>query len=247
MIPHPLHQQAATQRESGDSEAALKMYEQVLALYQSDHNWEGIAQIWLEKAIVFLHLFDQTESKDFLSSALLALREADMVIQEHDLSDDLVALWALGSGNALTRKKEWILARKHYLLALEKTSANILGQANIQAHEAFSAAKSGDISALDRLENSISALEQKLTEKSEIDEHTRRTWLSGALLKKAELLMESSSPAATETLARARDVIVSEPVLSIRLKQLERLEQLVQHVPLEQPKLNEQLKGQIKS
>jgi tetratricopeptide (TPR) repeat protein len=219
------HASAAELREAGKDSAALAAYDQAIAAYEQSQDWEGVARVWLERAIVYLHQFDDREELIILSQAFVALREADNCIQDYDLSLELQSLWALGTGNALMRRKEWRTAANHYCLALDFSNANPAVQANISAHEAYAMYLAGFENALERLDQAILILEK---DSPEIPENTQRTWLSGALLKKAELLYESNPQEAQAALKTAEKIINQPPNLPIRQKQLKKLQQRMQ-------------------
>jgi tetratricopeptide (TPR) repeat protein len=137
------------------------------------------------------------------------------------LSADIELLWNVGTGNALSRAGEWQTAANYYERAveLEKPSEH---KANLLAHEAYARVKAGDATAMKQLDAAIRELQNP---DYLVSDETIRTWLSGALLKKAELLLKENPQTAQHVLAEAAEVINDEPVLPVRLKQLQRLQE----------------------
>lgn len=209
------HKLAALQREAGDSNHALKTYEEAYVEYTTTQEWEGVVRVLLEKAIVFLHQFDQDSQSRNLAQALINLRQADDLIQTHQLSQELQSLWAVGMGNTLSRSKQWDTAAEHFHLAAN-LETSVWARANYSVHEAYARHKNGSASASIDIENSLQLLR---TPDAEIDDTTRRTWLSGALLKHAEVL-KNSPEILRQLLAEAEAVIMAEPQLPVRATQL---------------------------
>lgn len=220
MMPNRNHLEGARLREQGESEKALETYQRARSEYEQKEDWEGLVRVLLEEAIVYLHQLEEQDRSELLSSALVSLRQAGSVIEAKQLPSDLELLWAVGTGNALSRAGEWPTATNYYqrAVALEKPSEH---KANLQAHAAYAQAKAGDTAAMRQLDRAIEELKNP---DFLVSPETHRTWLSGALLKKAELMQHENPQAAQAALAEAFEVISAEPILSVRLKQLQRLQ-----------------------
>lgn len=219
MIPHPHHLEAAKLREANQTQEALQAYVAALITYVKQNDPEGQVRVLLEQTICFLHLFDQDQTDMWLAQAFANLNVAESLLEGNDLPEEVAQLFALGTGNAFTRTGEWQQALEWYEQAEDTAPATGLLAANLQAHVAYAAGKIGDEQALDGLAEAIQVLQ---VSDHKLPEPVRRTWLSGAYLKQAELYQDMGEFASAQHAVELAEKTAQQDLpLAVRLNQIE--------------------------
>jgi tetratricopeptide (TPR) repeat protein len=224
METHTSHLKAAQLREEGEFMEALQLYQVALLEYAHTENAEGMVRVLLERVIIFHHLFDSEEVSYYLDLASADLDLAEFLVDKGNLSEEILSLLQLAFGNYAMRLQDYVEALDAYQEALQCATDDAT-RANVQVHLADT------LWYLERYAESDQLLSEALSiienETGEIADTTRRTWLSGALLKKAAHLLESDPHQAREWLAKAQTVIDASPTLVVRKQQLKKLQSLL--------------------
>lgn len=224
MEPSPDHRRAIELREQGRPEEALALYATVVDQYRQAGNVEGQIRALLEQVITRKHQWQAHPDEMLLEAMQADNAAAARLLQEHPADQELQALVALSRAEValMSNQKEEALAQFGTAVAL--TSRDNPSFGNRHAHLARVQGQLGDPRAEAELAAAISEIEAA---RSQLDDLHYRVWLSGAYLGMAELLASKDGDCAQNWLDKARALIVAEPVLPVRKKQLDALQQLL--------------------
>ncbi len=231
-----LHVQANQVREiEGNLLKSLQLTDEALIAYQQDGDKQGLSELIAERAGALKHLFQQTGDEDFVIIAKAEM-EASVAIASKLGNEDALAIPYFNLAKIEDELNDYTHAVIHYKEAvkrihidpnIEELDPNNPAQNRpamlcyVKAHLHYSENKTGDESALDKLEEVIKELEQA----EETDEFIKKVWLSGSLIKLAELLKKSDQEKGREVLKKAEGIIESDERLHLRKGQLEKLKQ----------------------
>ena len=209
-----LLQDTNTQRESEQHLESLISSDKAIVVFQEEGNLGGVAETYSARSITFIHLHAETKDPVYL---ILARSAASVAVDVARLSGNKseLAIPLLGLGRINTKLEDYAEASKYYQEALDNMSSQPPAVvADTKVHLAASQYKTGDTSAIERLKQALSDLE-----KTDHDTYEKNVWVSGGYMRLAELL-ESK-----EYLVKAKEIIDSDPRLTIRLKQWTELSQ----------------------
>lgn len=220
-----LLKKAEDAREKEDFQGALKYTDEALLAFSKEGNEAGFVEILASRFLTLRHLFEQTNDENFM---ILAKQDilASVEIARKSKDKKTLALPLFNLGKAYETLGEYEKAVETFEEALESMKKNAPdghgGKAEIYEmiiHLSFTEYKAGDKSAFERLESAVEAL-YSATE----DKYKKDVWLSGGYMDLAEVLRDFNPTKAQEALNEARQIINSNPDLTLRKKQFEKLE-----------------------
>lgn len=223
-----LHGLAAQARERGEPLEALKLSDEAALAYQKDGDILGFAENLVDRSITLRHLADSTRDSNYLIVALHESLAAVEIARKSGREDALaIPLEKL----AVVQEELELLedAVKSYREAVENIESNPPAEhkvperpaivADFKLHLATCEYKAGDKSALERAEAALSDLEAH----PDIADYNQHVWVSGGHMRIAEMLREDDPEKAKKHLQKAKEVIDSDPRLTIRLSQWQQL------------------------
>lgn len=219
-----IHGLAAHQREAGNHLEALKLYDEAILAYQKDSDILGLAEVFADRAIIYRHLFDQTDDKNFL---IIAKHEmmASLEMVEKSGNKSALAIPYFQLANVQRELGELTDAKNSYQKAIENQTDNPALEhnrpavlADMKAHLATIEYQLGDKAALERALTTLSELEQ-----TDEAKYNKDVWLSGGYMKLAEAIKEDDLKKAQEYLNKAKEIIDANPDLKLRKEQWAKL------------------------
>jgi tetratricopeptide (TPR) repeat protein len=218
-----IHNQAAIAREQGNHLDALKLQDEAMLTYQRDGDLLGLAEILADRSIVLRHLFEETDDKSWLFIAKAEM-EASVEIAKESGDKTATALPLFNLAKVNEAVGDYQQAVRTYEEAIANMEANPPASHNRSAvlsdmkiHLNYAQYKSGDKSALEKMQENIKELEN--SDEPEISQYNYDVWLSGAYMSMAEMLKEDNPDEAKSNLEKAKIIIDSSPDLKIRLAQ----------------------------
>jgi len=223
-----IHGQAEHAREKEqDCLKSLHLLEEALIVYEKDNDLRGFSEALQSRSSVYKHLYQQSGNEAFI---ILAKHDAlsGIEIAENLEDKSSLAMVYRGAGKIYEQLKQWEEAAHYFSRAVEafKNAPPIENNrpavlSDLNAHYAYNLYKSGDTrSGLHLMQESLSQLENDSTE----EKYNRDVWISGAHMRTAEMLVVDNPESSKEHLAKAREIINSNPDLELRSQQLNKLE-----------------------
>jgi len=224
-----IHAQAETAREKEQRFLkALRLLDEATICYAEDRDYLGMSEAQGSRFIVYKHLFEKSGDRSYLILATLSAQAAVEIAETNGIIQAL-ALGYFNLGKAYEEMEEYAKA----VLPFQKASEHLNNnppprhdrpevKADIKAHLAFAEYMAGDKKALEKLEESISELEN-VEPVDEGNKYEIDVWLSGAYMRAARALREDNPKRAKEHLEKARKIIDSNPDLRLRLEQWKKL------------------------
>lgn len=219
-----IHTQAAHAREEGRHLDSLKLHDEAILAYSNDKDTLGLAEVLADRSIVYRHLFDETENKDYLILAKYELLAAIEMAERSGIRQALAIPYAQ-LGNVQKELRQLEDAKVSYKKAIEYQTNNPAPQhnrpgvlADMKARLAILEYVLGDKLALKRALDVLRELEQ-----SDEPKYNRDVWLSGGYMKIAEMLKEDDPEKAEVHLQKAKEIIDDNPDLKLRKVQWEKL------------------------
>ncbi len=220
-----IHGQALKARESGDFLGALQHIDKALIAYQEAGDVLGMAESLSDRSLTLRHLYQKTNDKNYLilviHSALAALELAQSSGQAEALA---IPLFNVAKG--YEEQGDLNKAEEYYIEAVENIKSTLKNRhyrpaviGDFEAHLAAVQVQLGDPSAISRLEKAAEDIKS-----AEEEKYSKDVWLSGAYMKLATVSKDSDPTRAKEWLNKAREIIESNPDLTLRQEQLEKLE-----------------------
>lgn len=230
-----LHGLAAQARERGESVEAVKLAEDAMAAYQKDRDALGFAEALADQFLSLRHLFDKTGDRNYLIRAKhSAMASVEVAESSGDKSALPIPYFNLAKAQeTLGQLQEAVTSYKKAveLIISNPPAAHKVPErpaivADFKVHlatceykQSFSTNKAGDKSALERAEAALSDLEAN----PDISDYNQHVWVSGGHMRIAEMLREDDPEKAKKHLQKAKEVIDSDPKLTIRLSQWQQL------------------------
>jgi tetratricopeptide (TPR) repeat protein len=219
-----LHAQALKLREQKNIVEAQKIDQEALDAYASENDILGFSELLSMHAKSYLHQYHFSQFKPYLLLAKhIAQAGVDIAEEFGDESSKALPYFNLGEVSADAGDLDLAIdSYKKAVAILENTPGrhnrkSVL--ANFKAHLTTTEYKNGDKSALERAEQALSDLEAA-TDASDYEKHV---WLSGAHMRIADILRVDGPEKAKKHLAKAKEIIDSDPELVIRKEQWEKL------------------------
>jgi tetratricopeptide (TPR) repeat protein len=216
-----LLQLARKQREQGKPKVALNTFNEVLFLAVKKRNHVAIIQALTDRCISFRHLFEETSDAAF---AILARKDAQSMLE-------MVKLWGVVEklqtayymlGQASLMFQDFSDAENYFFKSLRYFKGNGAEKGSWRYHWAKSLYLIGE------KKKSLLAFAQAINEikkhAARIDPFLINTYLSGAYLNFAQVLMKDNPVDARKYLKLAKEIISSDKRLVVRKKQLLKLE-----------------------
>lgn len=219
-----LHQQAETAREKEDFLKALELTDQATVAYQKEGNTAGVAEIQSSRFLTLRHLFEQTGDQNFMILAKHAAQAAVEIARSTGQTETLV-IPLFNLGKAQETLEQYQKAVENYKEAIAYFTQTPPPQHNRSAvmqemiiHLSFAEYKTGDKTALERLEKAL----EDLVATNEV-RYNKDVWMSGGYMDIAEMLKDDDPDKARLALDRAKEIIDANPDLTLRKKQWEKL------------------------
>lgn len=217
-----LQKRATDEREKGNFAEVLRLTDEAMLAFQKEGNVVGITDILSSRFLALRHLFEQTGDKNFM---ILAKHTVMSALEIARKSEDKKALATplFNMGKAHETLEEYEKAVEAYKDAIAHFTQNPRvdhpGEIyEMLIHLSFAEYKTGDKSALSRLEKAIEDLASTDEEKYEKD-----VWMSGGYMEIAEMLKDDDPNKAALALDKAKEIIDANPDLTLRKKQFEKL------------------------
>lgn len=212
-----IHAQAEEARENGDFEKALELADKAEKAYQSEGNQTGVAEIYASRSITYrlkgeLEKARETATKSVEIATASGKKEA-LAIPLFNLAKVQEAFSEVSDAVNSYKQAYYNITQNP---PSEYNRPSII--ADIQLHLAVAQYKTGDKSALVRVQGALADLEA-----AEEDKYNKDVWLSGAHMHIAEMLKDNNIESAREHLERAEEIINLNPDLKIRSQQLKKL------------------------
>jgi tetratricopeptide (TPR) repeat protein len=212
---------ARKQREQGDSVAALDNFNKALLLAQKDKNYERLVQCFVDRAIAFRHMFEETGDMTF---AILARKDAETVLE-------LVKAWGISErlhtayymlGQAALLFKDYAIAENYFFKSLRYFKGNPAEKASWRYHWAKALYEIGE------KKKALLAFSQAITDikkyAKDVDKFLFNVYLSGAYINFACVLIKDNKEEAKKYFNLAGEIIKSDKRLVVRKKQFKELE-----------------------
>lgn len=221
------HKLALQESEKGNLLEALLLEDQAMVLYQKEGNEKGFAEIQSMRFITFKHLYRSTNDKRYL---ILAKHCALVSVDLAKLSKDktALALPLFNLGKAYAECQDYPQAIANYNLSLEEfqkiQDARNSVIADIKGHLTYAEYKKGDKTAKER----ASAVLEEIKSVQDASKYEHDVWVTGQLMRMAEMLKEDDIQAAKSYLYQAEQITDSNPELIIRKEQITLLKKMIQ-------------------
>jgi tetratricopeptide (TPR) repeat protein len=219
-----LHGKAEQAREKGDFTQALKQTDEAMLAYQAAGDKVGFAEVLSSRFLTLRHLYDKTNDRAFLILAKNTVLSSVQIARESG-DNTALALPLFNLGKAQETLGELPDAVTSYKEAVEHMTANPPQRhnrpsvlADMKVHLATAEYKTGDKAALARAEEALHELEGTDEQKYEKD-----VWVSGGYMRLADMLRTEDSAKGAEALRKAKEIIDSNPDLTLRKGQWDKL------------------------
>lgn len=210
-LARQIHAKAEESRElKQDLLASLQFADQATIQYQKENDLLGLAEVQSTRANTLKHLYQQTEAKAYLILALHAAK----ALPYHKLGTIL---------RLANQLKKAVLAHQKAVDYLSKNPPSGHNRPavllNFKNHLYTCMYLAGDKQALNKAEQTTT----ELAETKEISQYNKDVWLSGGHMRIAQMLKKDNPIKAQEHLAKAKQIIDSNPELKLRLGQWQKL------------------------
>ena len=220
-----LHKKAEDAREKEKFLDALQFSDQATIAYQKEGNVLGFAEVLSSRFLTLRHLFEQTQDKNFMILAKHTVMAA-VEIAKNSNDPKALAIPLFNLGKAHQTLSEYDLAISTFKEAIANMIENPPKEHNRSSvitemiiHLSVCEYKNGDKSALERAEKALI----DLATSNEPDKYSKDVWMSGGYMDIAEMLKQDDQDKAKHALNRAKEIIDSNPKLTLRKKQLEKV------------------------
>ncbi|HEX6977025.1 MAG TPA: hypothetical protein VF185_01520 [Patescibacteria group bacterium] len=204
---------------------SLNLLNEATIAYLEDKDYLGASEAQGSRFIALKHLYERTKEDAYLTLATLAAQAAVEIAEEHKINQALPLAY-FNLGKAYEEEENYKKALTPFRKAFKKSLKDLPERhnrpalkADIKAHLAFIEYMCGNKSAITKLEEAIKELES-----SDEGKYTKDVWLSGAHMRTAKALRKNNPKKAKEHLEKARQIIESNPNLTLRKGQLEEIE-----------------------
>lgn len=220
-----IHARAEQAREKGEFLEALKFTDEAMAAYVEDGDILGFTEVLQSRALTARHLADKTGSDLWLRYALhVAMAGVEAAEKSGDKSAVIIPYHTVGK--TYESLEEYDEAVKWHQKAVDHVGQlpslhNREGfKAEMMGHLYFCQMMTGDAGAYEKLGVAIEMLK-----KSDESKYNKEVWLSGMYMSAAQGLVSlGRKEEASEQMNKAKQIIDSNPDLTLRKQQWERLE-----------------------
>jgi len=215
-----LLEQARKQREQAKSALALDTCTKALLLAQRKGNREQLIQVFVDREIVWRHMFEGTNDITF---AILARQDAHTIL-------DMVKMWGVSErlhtayfmlGQAALLFQDYVEAENYFFKSLRYFKGSQAEKGSWRYHWAKALYKIGE------KKRALLAFSQAINEikarKKTIDTFLYNVYLSGAYANFAFVLKKDDSKTAQRYFDLAKEIIDSDKRLVVRKKQFKEL------------------------
>ena len=219
--------QANQLREQGKFLESLQLCDQVILLALQDNDLLTAAEAQSARFIAFKLLYRDSPG----SSYLILAKHAAMVgvdLAKASNQPQALPIPLFNLGKCEVEMEDYSSAIEHYQEAINAfqenapTSHNRPGVlADMKTHLSVAEIKNGDQSAIERLKLAVEELEH--SGEDQVSQYNFDVWRSGGYMHLADILREQSPEKAREYLEKAREIIESNPELTLRQEQLAKL------------------------
>lgn len=220
---HDFHIQAEQTREAGKLLESLQLTDAAMVGYQEEGNIHGFTEVQVSRANAFKHLYEHSGDKNYLIIALHTLQGALEIALNAGKKEDLAMIY-VGLGRTWEQLENFVQSAECFQKAVDFMISNPSEEhkrkgvlADFKNHLAIAQYKAGDSSAIDRAESAISELEESGEDKVSL--YNYHVWLSGGHMRIAEVLKDDNKKLAEEHLQKAKEIIDSDPSLTLRKEQ----------------------------
>lgn len=224
-----LHAQADKAREEEQFTQSLALNDDALFTYDADNDALGFSEGIASRSITLRVYANLHESKRILTLAKYEMMAAVELARRSEIAEALpLPLYHLAQ--VQEDLGEFDDSVKNYKEAVEGMLNNPPAThnrpsviANMNVHLATCEYKAGDKTALERAKKALKELEDT----EEPDKYSKDVWVSGGYMRIADVMRSDSPDEARSSLARAKEIIDSNPDLTLRKKQWEKLSSLM--------------------
>lgn len=212
--------QARAVTEAGNPAASLDLFNKALLLSEKQKNHERCVQVFVDRAVVFRHLFEHGGDMTF---AVLARKDAEAILE-------LVKAWGVSErlhtayymlGQAALLFKEYALAENYFFKALRYFKGDPAEKGSWRYHWAHALYMTGE------KKRALLAFSQAINEIKKygpyVDNFLFNVYLSGAYLNFSHALLKDSKAEAKKYFNLAGEIIKKDKRLVLRNKQLKTL------------------------
>lgn len=209
-------------REAGHFDAVHTRVKQVREKAQQDNAKDVLVALGQEDASAFKHEFWQTQNSEFLNQAWRSLEEISELV-----SDSTRATYCFWRGEILLLQQKFPIAVQAFQTAVESLAEDAWHRGDFQYHLGLAQYLAGQ--KQQGLANVYQGIEEIQRRQGDIPEYIYKVWLSGGYLRLAQLLkLEKRPKEAQQYWNLARDIIVTDERLVLRMGHLGKVRQFLQ-------------------
>lgn len=212
--------QAEQAREKGDFKKSLELLADAIVVIVEEETEERLVDALSSQALCYRHLFDKTNSKNYLTLAKhSAMASVELAKERNDATQLAVSIYNLGKVmESLGESKEAI---RYYRDAISQNINRLAMLAEMKTRLSVLEYKNGDATAMERFGVALKELHSSV----DPDNYTKNVWLSGAYMHMADAIIGKDNQKAKEMLSEAEKVISSDMRLKLRKEQLFKLQE----------------------
>lgn len=212
--------QAEQARERGDFKRSLELLADAVVASFEERKEEKLVDVFSSQALVYRHLFEKTNYKNYLVLAKhSSLAAVELARQTNDPTQLAISLYNLGK--VQESNGEETEALKNYKESVNQKIERPAMLAEMKTRLAVLEFKYGDSTAMERFEKAL----EELMASEDRDNYAKSVWVSGAYMHMADTLISKDKEKARELLSEAKKIIASDMRLKLRKLQLEKLEE----------------------
>lgn len=218
--PEQLLKQGQDLRETGQTLEAIDKFNQALDAFATDRNHAQFVHALLDRAICWQHL-SQFHGNDF-SFAVLFKKDAEAaieIVEMRNIEKELATTLFMNAKAAMMFGDFDHAAEVFHKAISNMTPDRQAQRGDWQTNLGKALYLSGDKKS--GLKTLLAGIEQIKKHSSEVTDYESRVWLTGGLMRLAEILATDKPEQASKYLVEAREIIESDPTLTVRQKQLE--------------------------
>ncbi len=214
-------------REAGKYLESLQLADEAIVTAQTENDPGVFSEGLAVRHLGYKLLFQDTNDQNYLILAKHAMY-ASVEIAEKSGDKTTLAIPYFNLAKVLDEVGQIQESLKYFKKALQELKTNPPEShnrpgvvADFAGYIATEQYKLGDKSALSLIDEAIETL--KNSGEDQVSKYNYNVWLSGIHMRTAELLKEDNPELSKKHLSQAKEIIDSDPKLSIRLKQWQKL------------------------